>query len=105
MKNIFSLIAVLLISSISFSQTYIPNNNAVLASSKSCFNKMMAAVNGGDMAGFEVLQRNNCVLVYNSSTHRLELVMLEVGGIAKPSVYYITLRVIPMQKFGLCLNN
>ena len=88
MKNLI-ITTCLLISGVMFSQTYVPNNAATLASSKSCFNQMMAAINGGDMAAFKVLQGNNCILVYDSSVHSLELVLLEIGGITEPNVYYI----------------
>lgn len=88
MKNIFFLFV--LLSSYTFSQEiYVPNNNASLASSQDCYNKMQEAVDTGNQSYFQKLIDGGCVLIYNSNKHNLELVLYKVGGMTEPNIYYI----------------
>ena len=68
---------------------YVPVDGASLASSKYCYDKMSDAVNAGDQNAFQKLIDNNCIMLYDSSKHNLELVLDKVGGMTEPNVYFI----------------
>jgi hypothetical protein len=71
----------------SVNSVYTPQNNAMLATSKECFDKAIDAVNAGDRAAFNLLVLDNCILIYESSKMNFKLVLKEVGGIGKPNIY------------------
>ena len=88
MKKLITLLF-LFVSTVIYSQTYTPKNNAVLGSSLECINKAYAAIAAGDKAGFQRLADRNCILIYQSSMN-LNLVLLKVGKFGNPNVYYIS---------------
>ena len=71
------------------SGVYVPKRAASLASSENCYNQMMDARAAGDRDAFQALINVGCVMVYDPSKRKLELVLHKVGGIGQPNVYFI----------------
>lgn len=68
---------------------YIPKNYSMFAASEECHNSAISSISANDKEAWNILALEGCIFIYESSKMDLKFVLLKVGGVGKPNLYYV----------------